>query len=136
MIRGASPEAGRRTTPGGRNDVSTKKEIRAKLQEMVDRLDQAGDDARNNLAKAMPNPKMIQIDVTDLDVSYWTEIADGQMDELREGEADHVDIRLRAASDDLVKMINGELGLMSSYLSGRIRIEASLSDLLALRKLA
>ena len=116
--------------------MSTKKEIRAKLQEMVDRLDQAGDDAKNNLAKAIPNPKMIQIDVTDLDVSYWTELADGQMGKLREGEADHVDIRLRASSDDLVKMINGELGLLSSYLSGRIRIEASLSDLLALRKLA
>ena len=58
------------------------------------------------------------------------------MTELREGTAEDVDIKMRASSDDLIAMIDGELGLLKSYLSGRIRIEASLSDLLALRKLA
>ena len=54
----------------------------------------------------------------------------------QQGEAQDPNIRMRASSDDLVAMVNGELGLMKSYLSGRVRIEASLSDLLALRKLA
>jgi len=58
------------------------------------------------------------------------------MGKLRQGEAKEPNIRMRASSDDLVAMVNGELGLMKSYLSGRVRIEASLSDLLALRKLA
>ena len=116
--------------------MSTKKQVKAKLQEMVARLDEAGDSVHADLARAMPHPKTIQIDVTDLEVSFWTELAEGRMSELEEGEAQDVDIRMRAKSDDLVAMIDGELGLMSSFLSGRVRVDASLSDLLALRKLA
>ena len=44
-------------------------------------------------------------------------------------------MKMRAKSDDLVAMIDGEMGLMSSFLSGRVRVDAPLSDLLALRKL-
>jgi hypothetical protein len=40
-----------------------------------------------------------------------------------------------AASDDLVDMIDGNKSLFSSYLSGHIKIQASLSDLLSMRKL-
>jgi len=116
--------------------VPNKKQVEAKLQEMMGRLDGAPADARANLAKALPDPRTIQIDVTDLDTSYWTQLVGGRMTELREGTAEDVDIKMRASSDDLIAMIDGELGLLKSYLSGRIRIEASLSDLLALRKLA
>ena len=103
---------------------------------MIGRLDEVGDEVRAGLEKALPDPRTIQIDVTDLDASYWTELSDGRMGKLRQGEAPDPNIRMRASSDDLVAMVNGELGLMKSYLSGRVRIEASLSDLIALRKLA
>ena len=116
--------------------MATKKQVETKLREMISRLDESGDDVRADLAKALPDPRMIQIDVTDLEASYWTELADGRMSKLKPGEAEDVDIKLRASSDDLVAMIDGELGLVKSYLTGRIRIEGSLSDLLALRKMA
>jgi putative sterol carrier protein len=116
--------------------MTTKKRVKAKLQEMVARLDEAGDSVHADLARTLPNPKTIQIDVTDLEVSFWTELAGGRMSELEEGQAQDVDIRMRAKSDDLVAMIDGELGLMASFLSGRVRVDASISDLLALRKLA
>ncbi|MFN2545571.1 MAG: SCP2 sterol-binding domain-containing protein [Actinomycetota bacterium] len=116
--------------------MATKKEVEAKLREMVRRLAGSGEDVQANLARALPDPRMIQIDVTDLDASYWTQLADGRMSTMKPGAAPEVDIRLRASSDDLVAMVDGELGLLKSYLSGRIRIDASLSDLLALRKMA
>jgi len=116
--------------------MSTKKQVRAKLQEMIDRLDQAGEEAQANLARTLTSSRTIQIDVTDLEVSYWTELSEGRMSELEEGEAPDVDIRMRAKSDDLVAMIDGEVGMMSSFMSGRVRVDASISDLLALRKLA
>src|SRR2546423_1460665 len=103
---------------------------------MISRLDEAGDDAREGLSRALPDPRTIQIDVPDLEISYWTELRDGRMGKLEQGEATEPNIKMRASSDDLVAMVNGELGLMKSYLSGRIRIDASLSDLLALRRLA
>ena len=116
--------------------MATKKQVETKLREMVERLEGSGDEVHANLAKALPDPRTIQIDVTDLETSYWTELADGRMSKLKPGPAEDVDIKLRASSDDLVAMVNGELGLLKSYLSGRIRIDASLSDLLALRKMA
>ena len=103
---------------------------------MIGRLDGADDGVRTGLVRALPDPRTIQIDVTDLDVSYWTELAGGRLGKLKPGPAPDPNIRMRASSDDLVAMVNGELGLMKSYLSGRVRIEASLSDLIALRKLA
>jgi predicted lipid carrier protein YhbT len=116
--------------------VATKKEVETKLREMISRLEQSGDEVHENLARALPDPRTIQIDVTDLDISYWTELAGGRMGKLKPGPAEDVDIKLRASGDDLVAMVNGELGLLKSYLSGRIRIDASFSDLLALRKMA
>ena len=116
--------------------MSTKKQVKAKLQEMIDRLDDADEKWHANLAKALPGPKTILIEVTDLDLAFWTELAEGRMSPLHEGEPDDVDIKMRAKSNDLVAMIDGEMGFMSSFLSGRVRVDAPLSDLLALRKLA
>jgi len=117
--------------------MATKSQVKKKIQELIGRLDGADQKWHDNLARALPGNKTIQIDVTDLELSYWTKLAGGHMGPLREGEADDkVDIRLRAKSDDLVAMVDGELGFMSSFLSGRVRVDAPLSDLLALRKLA
>jgi predicted lipid carrier protein YhbT len=116
--------------------VATKKEVEAKLRQMIVRLGEADDDVRHNLARTLPHRRTVQIDVTDLGTSYWTDLAGGRLGPLRKGEPEDADIKLRASSADLVAMIDGELGLLKSYLSGRVRIEASLSDLLALRKLA
>jgi putative sterol carrier protein len=116
--------------------MSTKRQVKAKLQQMIERLDDADEKWHADLARALPGSKTIQIDVPDLEARFWTELSEGRMGPLREGEADDPDIKMRAKSDDLVAMIDGELGLMSSFLSGRVRVDASLSDLLALRKLA
>jgi predicted lipid carrier protein YhbT len=125
-----------RTRNRGDTELATKRQVETKLRELIGRLDEAGDQVQAGLARALPDPRTIQIDVTDLDASYWTELRDGRMGKLQQGEASDPNIKMRASSDDLVAMVNGELGLMKSYLSGRVRIEASLSDLLALRKLA
>jgi predicted lipid carrier protein YhbT len=116
--------------------MATKREVETKLREMIARLGEAGDDVHDNLARTLPDPRMVRIEVSDLEAFYGTELADGRLGKLQKGEPPEADIKLRATSDDLVAMIDGELGLLKSYLSGRVRIEASLSDLLALRKLA
>jgi len=54
---------------------------------------------------------------------------------LHRGAPDDPDITISADSDDLVRLIDGEGSLFSAYLSGRVRIEASVSDLLHLRRL-
>jgi len=45
-------------------------------------------------------------------------------------------MRIEVRSDDLVALVDGKRSLFSSYLSGQVRIRASVSDLMRLRKLA
>ena len=115
--------------------MATRQQVDAKLREMITRLGEAGDEVQDNLARNLPDRRIVQIDVSDLGTSYWTELAEGRLGALHKGEPSEANIKLRASSDDLIAMVDGQMGLLKSYLSGRVRIEASISDLLALRKL-
>ena len=115
--------------------MATARTVEKKLNGLVRRLDEAPREAHDNLARALSSPRVIEITVTDLDVRYWIELADGRFDQLHTGAARAPHIRVSASSDDLVDMIDGNKSLFSSYLAGHIKIQASLSDLLSLRKL-
>lgn len=109
--------------------------MESKLRQLIARLDEAGPQARAELAKALSDRRVIQMDVPDLETSFWTELSDGRLGELRSGTPDDPDIRVTASSDDLVGMIDGTKNLFSSYLAGHVKVQASLSDLMALRRL-
>jgi putative sterol carrier protein len=47
----------------------------------------------------------------------------------------HVDIILRVGSDDLVDLIEGQQSFLSAFASGRVKVDASIMDLLRLRTL-
>jgi predicted lipid carrier protein YhbT len=97
----------------------------------------AGDEgAAEELGRSLPDRRVLAVNVPDLDADWWTTLSGGRMAELHRGPAVDADIRVRAASDDLISLIDGRGSLFSAYLAGRIRIEASFSDLLRLRRLA
>jgi SCP-2 sterol transfer family len=115
--------------------VATKQEVEAKLRELIARL--AGTEtAQDKLARSMPETKVIAVTVPDLPAEYWTTMEGGRMDRLHGGVPDHADITIRIASDDLVSVADGATSFFSAFVSGRIKIEASVSDLLRLRRLA
>ncbi|HEX9375760.1 MAG TPA: SCP2 sterol-binding domain-containing protein [Actinomycetota bacterium] len=115
--------------------MASAEQVEAKLRELVARLASADPKVHAELARTLSGPRVIQMDVPDLDESFWTELADGSMKELQSGSHRDADIRITADSDDLVAMIDGTKSLFSSYLAGHIRVQASLSDLMALRRL-
>ena len=109
--------------------------MESKLRELIQRLDEAGTDAQGSLARALPQARVIQMDVSDLGATYWTQLQGGRLGPLHAGDAPDPDIRVTAEGDDLIAMIDGNKNLFTSYLAGHIRVQASLSDLMALRKL-
>ncbi len=115
--------------------MATKRQVESKLRELIGRLDQTQEGV-TALSQALPEPKVIQVYVSDLQQSYWAELKSGRMDGLHAGTPDRSDMRLEASSDDLVDMIDGRRSMLSSYVSGRIRIDASFSDMMRLRRLA
>jgi hypothetical protein len=109
-------------------------QVEEKLRELIARLDASENGARA-LGESLPDSRVLALHVSDLGTDYWTELAGGRMGELHDGARDDADIRITAASDDLVGVIDGRGSLFSAYVAGRVRIDASFGDLLRLRKL-
>ena len=110
-------------------------QLEAELQRLVDRLSAADPKVHAELDRTLAGPRMIQMDVPDIRTSFWSELAGGRMGDVHRGSAERVDIRITADSDDLIAMIQGTKPLFSSYLAGHVKVQASVSDLLALRRL-
>lgn len=115
--------------------MASRRDVERKLHELIERLNRS-DDAGRSLGGSLPDPKVLALDVTDVGATYWTDLRGGRMGPLREGAPDGADIRITASSDDLIELLDGKAGgPLSAYLTGRLRVEAALSDLLRLRKL-
>jgi hypothetical protein len=116
--------------------VATKREVEARLRELISRLARA-EGVQGSLAESLPDRRILAVSVPDLDAEYWTVMSAGRMDPLRTGRPEQrADIRIRVDSDHLVELVDGERSLFSSVMAGHVRIDASVSDLLRLRRLA
>lgn len=108
-------------------------EVQSKLRELIGRLD--AEEAKDALRASMSEPRILALHVTDLDVRFWSVLEDGGMGELREGEPEEAHIKITASSDDLVALVDGQLKLVPAFVGGRLKIDASFSDMLQLRKM-
>jgi hypothetical protein len=104
-------------------------EVEAILDAFLERFDGLDDSAR----ALIPPQRLIEARCPDLDLVRHAEWRNGRLTLLEEPPARRSDIRISVRSDDLVKMSNGELAFPQAYLAGRVRIDASMSDLLRLR---
>jgi putative sterol carrier protein len=73
--------------------------------------------------------------ISDLGVAFHGRLAGGRIVDVVDGDNPNAKIKLTSGSDDLVALVGGRLNLASAWASGRIKIDASLMDLMKLRKL-
>ncbi len=71
----------------------------------------------------------------DLDVTFHGGLEDGHIIGITTDEPPKAQIRLTADSDDLVALTDGDLGFGQAWLSGRVKVEAGVRDLLKLRSM-
>lgn len=115
--------------------MANRVEVERSLQELIERL-RGTDDARASLRESVPETRVLTLHVSDLDMSYWAELVEGHLGDPTPGapeESAHT--RIRAASDDLVALVDGELTFVSAYLTGRVRVDAGVADMLQLRRM-
>jgi predicted lipid carrier protein YhbT len=115
--------------------LASKEEVEERLAELIDQLGN-DEDAARAIDGSLSEPRILTLHVTDLDARYWAELADGRLSPLVEGEPEEAHIRLSARSDDLLDILDGGGNVLNAFVSGRVRIKASFSDLLKLRRLA
>ena len=102
------------------------------LAELADRF--AAVDA-NLRRSVLPPRRSVEVVLTDLDVRYHALMRSGELSEITPGPLARPDVRLSADSDDLLAMARGQLPLSTAYADGRLKVEASMMDLLRLRVL-
>lgn len=117
--------------------MASTQEVERHLKDLLERLGDADGEVHASLSNALPDARVIEITFPDLGVSYWSTMAGGTMDGIHPGPCEQApDIRLRMTSDQLVDLVEGRTSFVSSFLSGQVKVDASFSDLLRLRRLA
>lgn len=86
-----------------------------------------------NTRAMLPYRRTVEARCPDLDLVRHAEWRQGRLNLLDEAPPRRADIRISARSDDIVRISDGELTFTQAYRAGRIRIDASMADLLRLR---
>ncbi|HVB27104.1 MAG TPA: SCP2 sterol-binding domain-containing protein [Mycobacteriales bacterium] len=111
--------------------MATRAQCEAALAVLASRLTGVDDETRRRHAL----DRTLACRVEDLDLTFVGELHDGRLDEVRVGDGDGAQIRLALTSDDLVELTDGRLNFAHAWARGRVRIDASVLDLLRLRSL-
>ena len=112
--------------------MKTAEECREALQKLAGRLSELSPADRDQYF----GNRSISVTVPDLGVTYATNLGLGD-DPVREvGPGDPpADIRLTANSDEVVALAQQPMNIARSWMTGKIKIEASMKDLFRLRRL-
>ena len=115
--------------------MASAEECREALQALTNRLGEMDPQAR---ASYFSN-RSFSCHVTDLGVTFVTRITEHGAEPVKEAAPDEpeppADIRLTGNSDDVIALSATPANIARMWLSGRVKVQASMRDLLALRKL-
>jgi hypothetical protein len=108
--------------------VATIEECREALKEFAAKLGDM-DESNKKLVRT------VSLKVPDLDVTFHGTLREGTLEDVTTEPRERAQVRLTINSDDLIKLVAGDLNFASAWARGRVKLEASFSDLLRLRKL-
>ena len=109
--------------------MATAEECRIALETFASQL------AANNeqVKRKLTFERTLACDITDLGISFHGKFTQGTLGAIIEGNDPSAEIRMTVGSDDLVALINNELEFGKAFASGRVKIKASIMDLLKLK---
>ena len=113
--------------------MATAEECREALQALTGRLGEMNQKDRESFF----SNRTFSCQVTDLGVTFVTRFTDSGAAPVTEADPGDppADIRLTANSDDVVALSATPANIARMWLSGRVKVQASMKDLLALRRL-
>jgi predicted lipid carrier protein YhbT len=111
--------------------LATEDECRAALDRLAAKLAANAEQVRGKVDL----DRTLACRVTDLGLAFHGRLAGGHLVDLADGDDPAAKIKLTAASDDLVALVDGELDFGKALASRRLSLSANPFDLLKLRKL-
>ena len=110
--------------------MATADECEQALADLADRL-AANESARRSVSF----DRTLTCTIRDLDVTFAGRLKSGQLVDIRQAPSRDAQIKLAMSSDDLVALVAGQLKMASAWATGRVKIDASIRDMLRLRSL-
>ncbi|GAA0920349.1 SCP2 sterol-binding domain-containing protein [Nonomuraea longicatena] len=112
--------------------MASVEECRTALARLSSHFDHIGEEDRDKHVVE----RTLSCTVSDLGVTFYGRVHRDGLDPFTEVPHERpAEVRLTIGSDDLIKLVDGELDLARALLGGRVRIDASFGDLLRLRRL-
>jgi SCP-2 sterol transfer family len=113
--------------------MASVEECREALQALSNRLTEMSPQDRASYF----GQRSMSCHVTDLGVTFMTRFTDNGAEPVTEAKPEDppADIRLTASSDDVVSLSATPANIARMWIAGRVKVQASMRDLLALRKL-
>jgi putative sterol carrier protein len=108
--------------------MATIEECREALDKLAKRISSGGGGAPSL-------DRTLSVYLRDLDTGFHGRLAGGELRDIADGHDTSAKIKLTATSDDLVALTNGDLNFASAWTSGRLKVDASVFDLLKVRSL-
>jgi SCP-2 sterol transfer family len=109
--------------------VATVEECEAAMHKLAERL-RSPDGAQ---ARGKMIDRSISCHLRDLGVTFGGQLRGGEIVDIHQTPAPDGQIKLTTTSDDLVALVNGQLNFAKAWAGGRLKIDASVFDLLKLR---
>ena len=112
--------------------MTSAEECRTALQKLAGRLSELSPAERDQYF----GNRTISVTVPDLNVTFVTVLGSGDdpVHEAKPGDRP-ADIRMTANSDEVVQLAEQPMNIARAWVTGRIKIEASMKDLFRLRRL-
>lgn len=114
--------------------MATQQDCETALRRVAATLAGAGSDGRSRDIL----DRSVSCTVPDLGLTFTGRLEDGGLTDMASvptGTAPRAQIRLTVGSDDLVALTDGRLGFGAAWARGRLKVDASMLDLLRLRRL-
>ena len=111
--------------------MATVEECEAAMHKLAERL-RSPDGAQ---ARGKMIDRSISCHLRDLGVTFGGQLRGGEILDIRQVPAPDGQIKLATTSDDLLALVAGELNFAKAWASGRLKVDASMMDLLKLRSL-
>jgi predicted lipid carrier protein YhbT len=109
--------------------MASLKECRVALDDLVARLAEVDPELRRKHAVA----RTLSCHIPDLDVTFFGTLSEDGLDNVTEEPRDDAQVRITVDSDDLLALCRGDLPIANAWARGKLRIDASVKDLLRLR---
>jgi hypothetical protein len=115
----------------GKDGMASLEECEQALRKLAARLADADPEAKRKAAV----DRSMTCTLSDLGVTFGGRLHGGELLDIAQVAHPDGQVKMTMTSDDLIKLVAGDLNMGSAFATGRVRIDASLRDLLKLRSI-